>query len=172
MLLANADDLREEIKELIKHVPVLDHESREYVSGVLAFPLTTTVEEIRMNNMAAYNSEVAEHPERKLRHFTKMSERCLCAGAFYLDEMEKDRTVDEVGLMQLGKAGYRAAAMHCNIMGNENPVYQRLSEVFLQIVAYVNPLMKKFLDGRDAVPRLVYWTPQGERILRANYSGN
>jgi hypothetical protein len=169
MLLAKPDDLIREINDVIRPVPVLDEEGRQYVAGVLAFPLSHSVEEIRLNHIAAYNPEVAENPQLKLMHFAEMSDRCLCAGAFYLDELEKDKALDEVGLMRLGKAGYRAAAVHApEDAGN---VYQRLAEAFHQIVAYVNPLMIKYLGGKE-IPRLVFWTPEGERIFKAGYSSN
>ena len=172
LAIASSDELRSEITCILRPVPVLDEQSREYVAGVLAFPLSHSMEEIRLNHRAAYNSEVAENPEIRLQHFTDMSNRCLCAGAFYLDELEKDETIDEVGLMDLGKAGYRAAAMHASRMEADGTIYTRLSETFHQIVAYVNPLMKKYMDGRNSIPRLVFWTPRGERIFKAQYSAN
>ena len=172
LAIASPDELRNEISGILRPVTVLDEESRRYVAGVLAFPLSHAMEEIRLNQRGAYNVEAAENPERRLRHFTEMSDRCLCAGVFYFDQMERDETVDEVGLMQLGKAGYGVAAMHASRIETDGTIYQRLSDTFHRIVAYANPLMKRYLDGRNPIPRLVFWTPQGERIFKAKYSAN
>ena len=172
LAIASPEEFRNEVSDILRPLTVLNEESRQYVAGVLAFPLTHGMDEIRLNNTAAYNPEVAENPTRRLRHFTEMSDRCLCAGVLYLDQIERDETVDEVGLMRLGKAGYGAAAMHACSVKTDGSVYQRLSDAFHQIVAYANPLMKKYIDGRTPIPRLVFWTPHGERIFKARYSAN